>query len=361
MEGGTSEVAIVGAGVIGCALAWELAGRGLRVTVLERATPGSGASVGAGGMLAPQMEAEAPGPSLALGLEARACWAAWAQALPMSVDLDLTGILRVAVDGASLSELGARADWQRAIGLTARLCDPSEVADLCPGLAGAVGGLWVPDGQLSAPRLMHALTQGMAQRGVRLRCGVGVVGIRPGRVETDQGAFSAEVVVVAAGAWSGALAGVPVVPAKGQRLLLAQVERPLALTVWGPGAYLVPKAGGQVLLGATQEPEAGFDTRVTAGAVARLTAAAAVFWPVAATATLQEVWAGLRPMAPDHHPLVGPLPDMPGVWLASGHGRNGILLAALTAERLADALCAGRALPEAWDPRRPACRVAPAG
>jgi glycine oxidase len=346
------DVIVVGGGVIGCGIAYELRKRGLQVTVLERLRVGAGASAGAAGMLAPQVEAAGPGALLEMGLRSRALFSDWQAELPVSFDLDLSGILRVAHTERSAAELRRRAEWQRALGLSARLCDPAEVADLCPGLAPAVCGLWVPDGQLDARRLTLALAQGAAQRGATIREGVVVTSVRTGGVDTTEGRLSADHVVVAAGAWSGLLTGLPVRPVKGQRLLVRHAGRPLGMTAFGDHCYLVPKAGGHVLVGGTEEPGAGFDTRVTLDAVGRLSRAAGGLWPALGGAELVEAWAGLRPATPDRLPVLGRLPGFERVWVASGHYRNGILLSALTARLMAEAIVSGAALPAACAPER---------
>ncbi len=336
---------VVGGGVIGCGIAHELRKRGAQVTLLERDRIAAGASYGAGGMLAPQVEAAGPGLALELGLRSRDLFTDWQAELATPFDLDLSGILRVAHNERSAGELRRRAEWQRGLGLTARICDPDEVADLSPGIGQALLGLWVPDGQVSAHRLTLALAQGAAQRGVVVREGVTVTGVRSGGVDTTEGRIIAEHVVVAAGAWTGPLLGLPVRPIKGQRLLVRHPGRPVAMTTFGDHCYLVPKAGGHVLVGATEEPAAGFDTRVTLEAVGKLARNAAALLPALAGAELVESWAGLRPGTPDHLPILGPMPGFERVWLAAGHGRNGILLSAITARMIAETITAGATLP----------------
>ena len=341
---------VVGGGVIGCALAYELASRGSRVLVLERERLCAGASAGAGGMLAPQVEARAPGPLLELGLRSRAMFPEWCAGL--EVGMQFSGILRVTCDEAGAAGLRTRARWQGEQGLEARLCDAGECARLCPGLAPALLGLWVPDGQVDAPRLTLALGQAAVRAGAQVREGVVVTAIHDGAVDTPEGRVAAEAVVVATGAWSGLLAGMAVRPVKGQRLMLRHPGWAPPLVVWSDGCYLVPKAGGRVLVGATEEAQAGFDRTVTAGAVAALATAAAQAAPPLAAAELAGAWAGLRPGTPDHLPLLGRLPGASRTWLATGHHRNGILLAPLTARLLGEAILRGAPLPAACAPDR---------
>lgn len=343
---------VVGGGVIGCAIALELARRGTTVTLLERQRIASGASFGAGGMLAPQVEAEGPGPLLELGLSSRDLFPSFCATLDDSCGLRMDGILRVASTETSAEAIRARAEWQRRAGLTVRLCDARECAALAPGLPNALLGLWVPDGQVDAYRFTLAIAQAAARAGVEIREGTPALRVFDGRVETVEGWLEAQTVVVAAGAWSGRLAEIPVVPLKGQRLVLRHTRANLPQILWTDYCYLVPKSGGRVLVGATEEPHAGFDQRVTVAAMARLTGAAIASFPAFAEAEWDEGWAGLRPTTPDHLPLLGWLPGSERTMLATGHHRNGILLAPLTAQRIAAAIVNGAALPEACVPER---------
>jgi glycine oxidase len=179
-----------------------------------------------------------------------------------------------------------------------------------------------------------------------------VTSVRTGGLETSEGRISAEHVVVAAGAWSGMITGLPVRPVKGQRLLVRHPGRVLGMTAFGDHCYLVPKAGGHVLIGATEEPGAGFDTRVTLEAIGRLARSASALLPALGGTELIHAWAGLRPATPDRLPVLGRLPGFERVWVASGHHRNGVLLSALTAKLLAEAITAGASLPAACAPER---------
>lgn len=358
----SADVVVVGGGAVGCAIAHALARRHVPVVLLERGRIGGGASYGAGGMLAPQVEARGPGPLLDLGLESRALFAPLQEALPFGFDLDFSGILRVAADTAGAEQLRERVRWQQAAGLEARMLDPSEMRSLCPAAADALAGMWVPDGQVSPLRLTLALAAGATRSGADLREGVTVRGVGTGGVDTTAGRISCQTVVVAGGAWSGALTGLPVGPLKGQRLLVREIRRSLGCILWGDGAYLVPKPGGGILIGATEEPDAGFDPRVTLGATQRLSAAAIALMPTLAASELVETWAGFRPTTPDHLPVLGPIPHLAGVWVASGHHRNGILLAPLTGELIARALTSGADLPASCAPGRfAACATNDAG
>lgn len=345
------DIVIVGGGVVGSALAYEACRRGASVTLLERDFIGSGSSGVAAGMLAPQAEAEGPGPLLRLGLASREMFTALVQQLHedtgASVDLDLSGILRLAHEEASALELHQRAAWQRELGLELRHCTPDEVRELAPGLSKPPrAALWLPDGCVDAFGLTRALALAARARGAAIREGVTVLGLGGGEVRTTEGRVCGAAIVLTAGAWTGPLTELPITPVKGQRLLLrVPGPPPCRLPLFTDTCYLVPKAAGHWLVGATMEPGAGFDRRITLGAIGGLARAASELCLELEGAEPVECRAGLRPCAPDGLPLLGPLPAVPGVWVAAGHARNGILLAPLTARVLAEAILQGGPLP----------------
>ncbi len=350
---GLNDIVVVGGGIAGCAIAYECARRGAAVTLLERDFVGSGATGAAAGMLAPQAEAERPGPALDFGLASRGMFkdllADLREETGMRVDMDLDGILRLAHAEPSAAELRRRVEWQGALGLQARHCDAAEVRALAPGLGRPpLEAVWLPDGSVDAFGLVRALALAARARGAAIREGVGLVSLHPPEVVTTEGVVRGAAIVLTAGAWTAGIASLAVVPVKGQRLLLrVWGSAPARLPLFSDDCYLVPKAGGHWLAGATMEPGAGFDRRVTAGALGDLARAAATLCPGLAAAEPVDFRAGLRPCTPDGLPLLGPVPGLPGVWVATGHCRNGILLAPWTARLLADALLEGRPLPAA--------------
>jgi glycine oxidase len=192
---------------------------------------------------------------------------------------------------------------------------------------------------------VEALARAAAKHGARIEAGEAVEGlVREGQrvvgVETRAGSIPAGRVVLCAGSWTpacaaGTGAAVPVTPVRGQIVSLADAAPPLRAILWGAGAYLVPKRDGSVVVGATVE-RVGFDRRVTAAGVRELLEAAFALAPGLACASFREAWAGLRPDTPDHLPLIGPVPGVPGLVLAAGHYRNGVLLAPATGELVAD-------------------------
>jgi len=346
----TSDVVVVGGGAIGCAIARELAARGLSVTLLERGEPGGEASWAAAGLLSPQSDACEPGPFFDLCLESRTLYAAWSRALEdetgLGVGYRVTGILRCAYSEAERESLLARSLWQRKAGLTADDRTARELSVSMPGLLSreVAGGVFFPeDGVVDSRRLTGALAASAARRGVRVlpgtearRCLV-ERGVCRG-VATATEVFPAAAVVDATGAWAAFdpawRAAAPVTPVRGQIVAL-RPETPLPLVVEAEDVYLVPREDGQVLAGATSERE-GFRKAVTADGVLSLTQAAIRLVPALSAARFETAWSGLRPAAPDGWPILGEAPGLAGLVFAAGHYRNGILLAPLTARLVGD-------------------------
>jgi len=264
----TADVVIVGGGVMGCAVALRLAARGVGVTVIERGIPGAEASSAAAGILGPQMEAEAPGPLLDLGLRSRALYPALAAELRDATGIDIgyekSGVLAVALDGASAAELTARRAWQMARGLRVEPLSSDAAHALEPALGPEVRAAlrFVDDAQVNARELARAFSQAAALAGARFLQGryvrrVVIAGGVATGVELDGEVLAAGAVVVAAGSWSGLVegAGVPatvVRPARGQ-LVSIETRPPLfrhVVSVHGQG-YLVPRRDGTVLAGST--------------------------------------------------------------------------------------------------------------
>lgn len=359
-------VVVVGGGVIGCAVAWRLALREADVVLLERDAPGAHASSAAAGMLSPLKEAREPGPFLDMGLRSLERYPAFVEALESSTGLHVSyrrdGRLDVALDADAASELRTQRELQEAAGFDSRLLEPAEVRRLEPGVhPDVVLGLATEhDHQVDNRALMDALWSAVAREGVDVRQGVRAAAIRTddrratGVVLEDGDAVDADTTVVAAGAWSGRLHGprrLPVRPVRGQIVVLRTVPPALRRTTWGPGAYLVPRLDGRLLVGATTEEE-GFRAETTAGAVAGLLAAATRLVPGLANAPLAGFQVGLRPATPDDRPILGPDPEVDGLIYATGHFRNGILLAPETAERVAAMALDGEPAEAAFAPDR---------
>ena len=319
------DVAIIGAGIIGLSIARRAAREGLSVVVYDRGGAGAGASNVAAGMLAPVTEAEFGNPELLeLGLAAAERWPAFAAEL--GVPLHTAGTLIAARDRDEAEALEREHAFRDRLGLRVERLRPSAARRLEPALAPTIRlALHIPDDHSVDPRAVLAA----------LAADVEVVQ----RDVASLDDVEAETVVVAAGAWSGTLADVPVRPVKGQILRLRDptigshpplLDRVLRFE----GGYLVPRGDGRYVLGATVE-ERGFDTTVTAGGVYELLRDATELVPGISELVLEEVAAGLRPGTPGNVPIIRR--DGRAV-IATGHFRNGILLAPLTAERVVSEL-----------------------
>ena len=352
-----TDVAIIGGGIMGSAIALRLAQRGLGVTVIERGIPGAEASSAAAGILGPQMEAEGPGPLLELGLKSRALYPALAAELReltgIDVGYDRSGVLAVAFDEAGEAALSSRRAWQLARGLRVDSLSGEAARAREPALGPAVRAAlaFTDDAQVVARELARAFSQAAAGAGARFLTGryVRRVLIDKGAVtgvELDGDVLPAAVVVVAAGSWSGLVegAGVPptiVRPARGQ-LVSIETRPPLFRhVVSAPGGYLVPRRDGTVLAGSTVEM-AGFRKEVTVGGLAAILTLARTLIPALGDAPVTASWSNFRPFTEDHLPVLGAT-RVRGLVLATGHFRNGILLAPITAQAIAELIATGQA------------------
>lgn len=351
-----ADVVVVGGGVIGCAVARRVARHGSSVVVVERGRPGDEASFAAAGMLSPLAEAEAPGPFLDLLLRARAGFPAFADALREETGTDVgyrgDGTLYLALREEDEPELAHRFAWQSAAGLAVERLSAEEARRLEPALSPAVrSALRFPDDhQVENRSLAPALWAAAAGAGAEFRLGSEVVrivrdGNRVAGVELADGVrISAGSIILAGGSWAGRLAGLPrplpVHPVHGQLLALESVPPLFRHVVDSPRCYLVPRSDGRVIVGATAEC-IGFRKAVTPGGLRRLIDGALEVAPALEHAPVAETWAGLRPGTPDGLPILGADPDVAGLFYATGHFRNGILLAPLTGDIVGD-LALGR-------------------
>src|SRR5947207_14057076 len=352
--GSQRHVAIIGAGVVGLGIAWRLAARGARVEVFDKGAAGAGASHAAAGMLAACAEAE-PGEEtlVALGRETQARWPAFAaelqQASGIDVELRRDGTLAIALTADDQARLAHHLTFQQKLGLPLQWITAAETRRREPHLAGKLAGaVWSPeDHQVDNRKLAAALRIAAERAGAVLREHTAVKeisaagGRADGIVLADGTKIAADAVVLAAGAWSRGIAGLapelrpPVRPIKGQMLSLRMDATAPLLThvLWVPGAYLVPRRDGRLLVGATVE-EKGFDTTLTAGGLLTLLEAAWRALPAVEELPIEEMWAGHRPGSRDDAPILGPGP-VEGLIYATGHHRNGILLAPVTADTIA--------------------------
>jgi glycine oxidase len=354
-----TDVLIVGAGVIGLASAWRAAQRGLSVRVIDRETPGSGASRVAAGMLAPVGEASwGERALLELNLASARAYPSFVAELERTSGRDVayrrSGALHVALDRDEAEELRRRHELQRSLGLDATWMRPARLRELEPGLSPAcTAGVHAADeAEVDPASLVPALVAAAERAGVEIRPateareglidGGAITGVRT----ADGRELRAERIVLAAGSWSGDSpwlppeARPPVRPVKGQVVALRGPagEQVCERIVATERVYVVPRRNGRVVLGATVE-ERGFDVAVTAGGVYELLREAYRVLPEIAELELTQAIAGLRPGTPDNAPVIG-RGALEGLILATGHYRNGILLAPVTADAVA-ALVAG--------------------
>jgi glycine oxidase len=359
---------VIGGGIAGLAVGWRLAQQGAGVVVCERGRIGQGASHAAAGMLAAGVEIE-PGEETLWPLTraAQRAWPAFAAELEAASGADLgyraEGTLVAARSADDLRRLERLAAIQAALGVRLERLTGAGLRAREPALApGLVGGFYSPDDhQVENRALAPALASALRANGGEIREDCPVAGLElagerlRGLRLADGGLLGADAVVLAAGAWSAGLPGLPaacrppVRPVKGQMLALRMDPvRPLLRHVlWGPGIYLVPRRDGRLLLGATVE-EKGFEESITAGGLLTLLEAAWRLLPGLEELPVAETWVGFRPTSRDDAPILGATP-LPGLFLATGQHRNGILLLPTLAEAVAAAVL-GQPLPAAARP-----------
>jgi glycine oxidase len=337
----TYDVIVVGAGPIGAACARELALAGGRVLLLDPAGERGQAWRAAAGMLAPQIEAHQDDPMLPLGLAGRELYPGLAASLKETTGVDIglwqEGIAWAASTEAEAGELKSKVAAQRQRGHLSDWLDADEVRARWPWLGPSSGALWAPmEGALEPEKLVQALLADARLHGAQVvqdeatsleEQGDRVIGVA-GRA----GRYAAGEVVIAAGAWSGAIAGLPrplsVAPVRGQMAAFPWPRATRRAIVYGHGTYLLAR-GSEAIAGSTME-YVGFKPEVTSEGLGRLLTGITALYPELNRAEVLRTWAGLRPMTPDGLPIIGAEPRLQGLWYATGHGRNGILLAAIT-------------------------------
>ncbi|HET8531392.1 MAG TPA: glycine oxidase ThiO [Methylomirabilota bacterium] len=350
-------VLVIGGGIIGCATALELAKRGCRVTLLERGTPGGEASSAAAGLLAPFGNSPEPDPFHRLAIESWRLYPRVVAELRELTRIDVehmtAGTLHPIATPGDLEDARARCGWPLAAELGVEVVEGTDLAALEPALAKDVtaarlvrGDQWVNN-----QRLVTAYALAAAARGVTVRPGVevGRILVERGRargVLADGEPLTADAVLLAAGAWTGALAAdlggrLPVEPVRGQMLAVSNVPVLISHAIHGDDIYLVPRPSGELLIGATVE-RVGFERAVTPDGLGGLIAQAVALVPEIGRRPITRSWCGFRPAAPDGLPVLGPWPDVAGLFVATGHYRNGILLAPATAAVMADCIVDGQ-------------------
>jgi glycine oxidase len=357
------DVVIIGGGVLGAACARELARAGRTVTVLEPDDRPGQAWRASAGLLAPQIDAQVDDPLLELGIAGREYWRERAAELRDETGIDVElfdgGILRLARGESEVDHLRSQVALQRQHGHQADWLDPAEVRSDWPGVGAMDGAFWAPhDGSVNPVRLVEALRASAAAAGARFvpdaAVGLETNGTRVLAARGTRGSYPTSDVVLAAGAWTGRLAGLPrpvsVEPVRGQMLSRPWPPGVRPGIVYGRHCYVLPR-GAEAVCGATME-HAGFDAEVTDAGRAFVEERTTALLPALAGQPVARAWAGLRPATPDGLPIVGREPSKAGLWYATGHGRNGILLAGITAVILCH-LMAGEATFEGADALRP--------
>jgi glycine oxidase len=359
----TADVVIVGGGVIGLTIARALARRGVRDLILiERGRPGAEASSAAGGILAPQVEADEADEFFRLACASRDMYEDFAADLQaetgVDVELDTNGTLYLVFTQEEESELRHRYEWQKDAGLSVEWLVAGDARRLEPCISAKVRcAIRFPkDVQVENRRLVEALAIANEKLGVRLVTDCEVYAIRIERekvraVETSLGLVNASTVVLAAGAWTSfikspdiALPQVKLEPVRGQ-MLCFKTPRPIAHhVIYNSCGYLVPRRDGRVLAGSTTE-HVGFDRKVTSEGVSAISSMALEIAPALEHVPLIASWAGFRPRADDDLPVIGPCEGIHGLFYATGHYRNGILLAPITGELIAEAVISGTTSP----------------
>ena len=338
---------VIGAGVVGASIAWEFAAAGVRVTLLDARTPGDGATRASAGVLCPYIEGHPASPLRDLGRESLDLYDEFIVRLRRESGRDIvyerSGTLELAMTSEQAEPLAAASGALWKEGVEARWVPAAVIPDLEPNVSpGAAGGLFIPiHGYVGAMALTQAAVAAAARHGATVVAAAGATEIHPvpgGGVGVRAGtqSWTADVVVMAAGSWSSQVRvdgadPIPVKPIRGQLLQLAAAPGLLKRPIWGDTGYLVPWPDGSVLVGATVE-DVGFDESLTEDARRALLQMAIELVPELKQAELVDARAGLRPKGPDDLPLVGRSRVVPGLIYATGHYRNGVLLAPLTAD-----------------------------
>ncbi len=334
------DVIVIGGGPVGASCARELAQTGRRVLLFERGDNRGEGWRAAAGMLAAQVASHTDDPLFELGLAGRELLAELAPMLQDQTGIDVgfwqEGIARVAADEADAGQLRSQLAWQRQQGHLCDWFDAGEVKTRWPWLGPTHGAFWAPrDAGIHPERLVEALLVDAAKLGVVTvhdtvlaveRRGDRVVGVKA----TES--YAAPDVVIAGGAWSGQIAGLPrpltVEPIRGQMAALAWPAGIGPSIVVGKGCYIVAR-DGEAVVGSTME-HAGFAPEVTAAGLAEIFTGVSGLCPSLARGEVRRTWAGLRPVSPDGLPIVGREPRLEGLWYATAHGRNGVLLSGIT-------------------------------
>jgi glycine oxidase len=366
----TACVAIIGAGVIGLTIARALAQSGVRdVILIERGRPGAEASWAAGGILAPQVEVDHYDEFFQLACASRDLYPGFAESLKeetgVDVELDTTGTLCLGFTPKDEAELRHRFEWQRRKGLEVEWLTGDEARQLEPCVSAKVNcALRFPnDFQVENRRLISALIRANEELGVHFVNGSTVNALRIEHqrvrgVETSNGSITAPVVIVAAGAWASLikspdekLPSIGIEPVRGQMICFAAQPQITSHVLYSSRGYLVPRRDGRLLAGSTAE-HVGFDKSTTVAGIDAIKSMAREIAHGTTSLSMVDSWAGFRPRAKDGLPVLGPCSGIKGLFYATGHYRNGILLAPITGKVIADAIVDGL-MPESLKPFSP--------
>ncbi len=356
---GSANVVIIGGGVIGLTIARALALRGVRdVCVIERASLGAEASSAAAGMLLPQVEADAQDDFFSLACQSRDLYPSFAASLHeetgIDIELDTTGTLYLALTDHDRQEIEKRYNWQTRAGLTVERLSATEARELEPCISEAtLGALLFPnDIQVENRRLLSALANSVNKLGVNIVTQTNVDSLiikenRVSGVQTNQGRIDCSTAVIAAGSWTSFIKSsspckIPEIePVRGQMVCLEARPQLTRHVIYSPRGYLVPRRDGRLLAGSTSE-HVGFAKHVTAGGISTILRNALEISPAISTLPIVDTWAGLRPKAADGLPVLARCDEIDGLFFATGHYRNGILLAPLTGELVSKAIVSSK-------------------
>jgi glycine oxidase len=353
-------VAIVGGGIIGCSIAFQLAAEKLKIVVLDRQQPGREASWAAAGMLSPAPDSPRDRLLVPLSKESLRLYPEFVRAIEESsgkpVDYTRKGTLQIFTGALAEAERNAMLAEHRELGLASEAISLSDARKLEPALNPAVRAVvHLPEEESVDPRLlMDSLLAAAANRGVEIRSGFSVTSLIEdgdrcaGVLAADGEKIESKHVIIAAGCFSGEIAGaagknipsIPTRPVRGQMLALRQTHLTLRQVLRSERGYLVPRSDGRIVAGSTSE-EAGFHKGVTAGGIRKIVEAGVELCAGLGAAEILETWSGLRPGTPDDLPILG-LTNVEGLILATGHYRNGILLAPVTAKLIKEWVIDGR-------------------
>jgi glycine oxidase len=339
------DVIVIGGGVIGLSIARELAGR-KSVLLLDRGPTGQGTSRAAAGMLSPLSEADDQGPFFQLGRASHLLYDRFVAEVQAEsgvyIDYSTEGLLFLATTEESANALQRRYEWQKNAGFELELVSADAVRRMEPLVTLDVRtALFIPGDRSVSPRqLVNALKEASLKRGVEVRTGVRVQSISQNRVHIGETTLEAQNIIVASGVWSAELSGlkppIPVYPRKGEILALQMPDNAFRHMIrWG-SSYFVPRGSGELVVGATNE-DAGFSMSNTPAGLGHLLMDAQQISSHVGAYPILETWTGLRPATPDQLPILGPS-TIPGVYYATGHYRNGVLLAPITAAIVSDLL-----------------------